>query len=203
VFCVCDTFSLPPALGCRLRACDPHFAQGSASALYTRWLWWLAVACLGWSGCCFVRTGWRRCGSGGSCACCSRGGCARQSVEFGWVAGKYGWPESTLPSLSKALFVRKIVPRSIDVSCASRVFIRCFCYHDLATTLCIRICPFSPIQVPCVCISLRREIFFSLTRCRSYVFAVTCILRQTTPAASRFLWPRANQPVAMILLAGP
>jgi hypothetical protein len=33
VLCGCNTFSLPPALGCRLRVYDPHFAQGSASAL--------------------------------------------------------------------------------------------------------------------------------------------------------------------------
>lgn len=28
------------------------------------------------------------------------------------------------------------MPRSTDVSYASRIFIRCFCYHDLLTTLC-------------------------------------------------------------------
>ena len=39
-------------------------------------------------------------------------------------------------AVTKALFSRRIVPRSTDVSYASRIFIRCFCYHDLLTTLC-------------------------------------------------------------------
>ena len=55
VFCGCDTFNSPPTLGCRLRVSDPHFAQGSASFLCTRWLWWLAVAYSGFSECRRVR----------------------------------------------------------------------------------------------------------------------------------------------------
>ena len=101
-------------------------------------------------------------------------------------------------AVTKALFSRRIVPRSTDVSYASRIFIRCFCYHDLLTTLCSIQSHTSPT---CMHIASTGELFV-MRRCRSREFVVACILRQTAPAASRFLWPRANQPVAIILLAG-
>lgn len=102
-------------------------------------------------------------------------------------------------AVTKALFSRRIVPRSTDVSYASRIFIRCFCYHDLLTTLCSIQSHTSPT---CMHIASTGELFV-MRRCRSREFVVACILRLTTPAAPRFLWPRANQPVAIILLAGP